>query len=149
MAGLSRPFPLIVARPCHPERDARVKPARDEAELTAWASYDKYAIPYLSAWPSPGANRTMTSLAQPSQQNEVDVRPGLTYATHDGIALSGDLYVPKGAGPFPVLVALHGGGWVQGARSAFRYWGPYLAGRGYALFAISYRLAKAGQKTFP
>ena len=57
--------------------------------------------------------------------------------------------VPKGAGPFPVLVALHGGGWVQGVRGAFQYWGPYLAARGYALFAISYRLAKTGQKTFP
>jgi acetyl esterase/lipase len=91
----------------------------------------------------------MTSLSQPSEKNEVDVRPGLTYATHDGVALLGDLYRPKGAGPFPVLVALHGGGWVQGVRGAFQHWGPYLAARGYALFAISYRLAKVGQKTFP
>jgi acetyl esterase/lipase len=91
----------------------------------------------------------MTSLSQGSGKDEVDVRTGLTYATHDGVALLGDLYRPKGAGPFPVLVALHGGGWVQGARSAFQYWGPYLAARGYALFAISYRLAQAGQKTFP
>jgi acetyl esterase/lipase len=91
----------------------------------------------------------MTSLSQGNEKDEVDVRPGLTYATHDGVALLGDLYRPKGAGPFPVLVALHGGGWVQGARSAFQYWGPYLAARGYALFSISYRLAKSGQKTFP
>ena len=81
--------------------------------------------------------------------NEFETRPGVTYATHDGVALLGDLYVPKGAGPFPVLVALHGGGWVQGVRSVFQYWGPYLAARGYALFAISYRLAKTWQKTFP
>src|SRR6202012_3702682 len=73
----------------------------------------------------------------------------LTYATHDGVALQGDLYVPKGAGPFPALVAVHGGGWQQGARSAFQYWGPYLAAHGYAMFTISYRLAKKGTKTFP
>ena len=91
----------------------------------------------------------MTSLSQAGGKNEVDIRPGLTYATHDGVALLGDLYVPKGAGPFPVLVALHGGGWVQGVRSVYQYWGPYLAAHGYALFAISYRLAKTGQKTFP
>jgi acetyl esterase/lipase len=91
----------------------------------------------------------MTSLSQASEKDEVDLRPGLTYATHDGVALLGDLYRPKGAGPFPVLVALHGGGWVQGVRTAFQHWGPYLARHGYALFAISYRLAKAGQKTFP
>jgi acetyl esterase/lipase len=80
---------------------------------------------------------------------EHDLRSALTYATHDGVALQGDLYLPKGAGPFPALVAVHGGGWQQGARSAFQYWGPYLAARGYGLFAISYRLAKKGQKTFP
>jgi acetyl esterase/lipase len=91
----------------------------------------------------------MTSLSQAGGKNEVDIRSGLTYATHDGVALLGDLYVPKGAGPFPVLVALHGGGWVQGVRSVWQYWGPYLAAHGYATFAISYRLAKTGHKTFP
>ena len=69
----------------------------------------------------------MTSLSQAGEKDEIELRPGLTYATHDGVALLGDLYLPKGAGPFPVLVALHGGGWVQGARNAFQHWGPYLA----------------------
>lgn len=81
--------------------------------------------------------------------SEIETRMGLTYATHDSVALAGDLYLPKGAGPFPALVAVHGGGWVQGARSAFQYWGPYLASRGVAMFTISYRLAKTGTKTFP
>jgi acetyl esterase/lipase len=80
---------------------------------------------------------------------EVEIRSELTYATHDGVTLKGDLYLPKGMGPFPVLVAVHGGGWVQGARNAFQYWGPYLAARGTGLFAVSYRFAKTGQKTFP
>ena len=80
---------------------------------------------------------------------EIETRPGLTYATHDSVALAGDLYLPKGAGPFPALVAVHGGGWVQGARGSFQYWGPWMAARGVALFAISYRLAKTGQRTFP
>ena len=79
----------------------------------------------------------------------IETYANLTYATHDGVALAGDLYLPAGTGPFPALVAAHGGGWQAGARSAFQYWGPYLAARGYALFAISYRLAKKGQKMFP
>jgi acetyl esterase/lipase len=79
----------------------------------------------------------------------IETHAGLTYASHDGVALAGDLYLPAGVGPFPALVAAHGGGWQAGARSAFQYWGPYLAARGYALFAISYRLAKKGQKMFP
>ena len=78
-----------------------------------------------------------------------DLRSALTYATHDGVALQGDLYLPKGPGPHPALIAVHGGGWQQGARSAFQYWGPYLAAHGIAMFTISYRLAKKGHKTFP
>src|SRR5215831_2971115 len=81
--------------------------------------------------------------------SQIGTRPGVVYATHDGVALAGDLYLPAGAGPYPALVAVHGGGWQAGARNAFQYWGPYLAERGYVLLAISYRLAKKGQKMFP
>ena len=79
----------------------------------------------------------------------IETRNGVSYATHDGVSLLGDLYLPAGAGPFPALVGVHGGGWQAGARNAFQFWGPYLAARGYGLFAISYRLAKKGQKMFP
>jgi acetyl esterase/lipase len=81
--------------------------------------------------------------------SEIETRPGLTYCTHDSVALAGDLYLPKGAGPWPALVAVHGGGWVQGARGSFQHWGRYMAARGIVLFAISYRFATAKQKTFP
>jgi acetyl esterase/lipase len=84
-----------------------------------------------------------------ANQSEIETRMGLTYATHDSVALAGDLYLPKGSGPFPVLIGIHGGGWVQGVRGALQYWGPYLAAHGTALFSVSYRLAKTGQKTFP
>ena len=80
---------------------------------------------------------------------EIEIRPNLTYATHDSVALAGDLYLPKRAGPHPVLVGVHGGGWVQGVRGQFQHWGRYFAARGVALFAVSYRLATTGQKTFP
>jgi acetyl esterase/lipase len=79
----------------------------------------------------------------------IETRAGLAYADHDGVSLVGDLYMPEGAGSFPALIAVHGGGWQAGARSTFQFWGPYLAERGYVLFAISYRLAKKGQKMFP
>ncbi len=78
----------------------------------------------------------------------VTVENGVAYANHDGVELVGDLYLPqaakylpKPAKGSPALVAVHGGGWVAGARSAFQYWGPHLAARGIAVFAISYRLA--------
>src|SRR5262249_51550358 len=80
---------------------------------------------------------------------QVETRAGIAYANHDGVSLLGDLYMPAGAGSYPALVAVHGGGWQAGARNAFQFWGPYLAERGYVLLAISYRLAKKGQKMFP
>jgi acetyl esterase/lipase len=85
----------------------------------------------------------------------VTLHSGIAYANHDDVELLGDLYLPqatrylpKPAKPVPALVAVHGGGWVAGARGAFQYWGPYLATRGIALFAISYRLASK-TKSFP
>jgi acetyl esterase/lipase len=80
--------------------------------------------------------------------DSVTIRSGLAYATHDGVELLGDLYLPKNAKSAPALVAVHGGGWVAGARSAYQYWGPYLAARGIAVFAVSYRLA-AKTRTYP
>jgi acetyl esterase/lipase len=93
--------------------------------------------------------RTFTITMAAMNSVEHELRAALTYATHDGVALQGDLYLPKGAGPYPALVAVHGGGWQQGLRTQFQHWGPYLAARGYVLFTISYRLAKKGTKRFP
>jgi acetyl esterase/lipase len=80
--------------------------------------------------------------------DSVTIQTGITYANHDGVELLGDLYLPKGAKAAPAIVAVHGGGWVAGARNAFQYWGPHLAARGIAMFSISYRLATKG-KMFP
>ena len=80
---------------------------------------------------------------------DVETHKDILFAEHDGIALHGDLYRPKTAEPAPVIVAAHGGAWQTGARSRYQLWGPYLAQRGYALFAVSYRLSKPTAKTFP
>src|SRR3984957_15746165 len=80
--------------------------------------------------------------------SNVNTHTAIAYAKHDGVELLGDLYLPAGAKDVPALVAVHGGGWVQGVRTAFQYWGPYLAARGVAMFSISYRLATKG-KTYP
>src|SRR2546421_6536001 len=76
-------------------------------------------------------------------------RENVTYCTHDGVELRGDLYLPKGDGPFPILIGAPGGGWRICVRASLRQWGIYLASRGYGLFAIDYRLATATRKAFP
>jgi len=62
------------------------------------------------------------------------------------VRLALDLYVPtEVTGPFPVIVAIHGGGWAAGRREEAQ--GIRQASRGYAVAAISYRLS--GVATFP
>jgi acetyl esterase/lipase len=78
---------------------------------------------------------------------EVVTRPNLEFVQHDGVSLAGDLYLPKGLDKAPVVIAAHGGGWQAGSRASYKYWGPFLARNGYALFSIDYRLGKAG--TYP
>jgi acetyl esterase/lipase len=75
---------------------------------------------------------------------EVVTRPNLEFVQHDGASLAGDLYLPKGLNKAPVVIAAHGGGWQVGSRASYKYWGPFLARNGYALFSIDYRLGKAG-----
>lgn len=81
--------------------------------------------------------------------SDIELNSALIYATHDGVALQGDLYLPKTRGSVPALVAVHGGGWQQGARSTFLHCGTHLAAQGYAVLAISYRFAAKGHKAFP
>src|SRR6185437_14118554 len=73
----------------------------------------------------------------------------ITFATHAGTALPGDLYLPDGPGPFPAMIVVHGGGWQLGTRAAYQGWGNHLAAAGIALFAVDYRLCKPEKKTYP
>lgn len=58
-----------------------------------------------------------------------------------------DVYVPRGAGPHPVVVFVHGGFWVSGGRHAafgvYERLGHRLARDGVLAVVISYRLAPA------
>src|SRR5437763_1234588 len=38
-------------------------------------------------------------------------RREIEYAVHGGVSLKGQLYAPKGPGKFPLVIAVHGGGW--------------------------------------
>jgi acetyl esterase/lipase len=87
-------------------------------------------------------------VSEPSK-NVCEIRKNIAYANHDGVELHGDLYLPAGSGPFPLLINVHGGYWRRGARETFQNWGPYLAARGLAGFTIRYRLTKPGKKTYP
>lgn len=71
----------------------------------------------------------------------------IEYASVAGESLRLDAWVPEGAGPFPAVILVHGGGWNAGDKSG----GPSkgyivpmhepLARAGFAWFSINYRLA--------
>lgn len=65
----------------------------------------------------------------------------LSYGPHGKWNLL-DLYVPKDAPrPLPVIVSVHGGGWVYGTKEVYQYYCTDLAARGFAVVNFSYRLA--------
>jgi len=79
--------------------------------------------------------------------------PGVVYGEVPGYRpLELDLYLPEATGPVPVIVHVHGGGWRRGSRRhPLPALGPGfyddLAGQGFAVAAIDYRLS--GEARFP
>ncbi|MEU7823672.1 alpha/beta hydrolase [Catellatospora sp. NPDC049133] len=84
-------------------------------------------------------------------------RPTVTYADCTVAVVPGyrplhlDLHLPPGDGPFPVLLWVHGGGWLEGSRvglpatvAPHRFHQRFLD-RGWAVADIDYRLAQEAQ----
>lgn len=90
------------------------------------------------------------AVASAQSPAEVRTQNNVVYAVHDGVSLNGDLYLPTSAGPHPAMLFIHGGGFRGGSKAGYgTTWGPYLAARGYVVFAIDYRLATPNQTTWP
>lgn len=83
-----------------------------------------------------------------AQSTPVQMR-NLEYARVGGKSLLLDLYLPpSGTGSFPLIVWVHGGGWVGGDRSlGLNSLQVQQTARGYAVASISYRLSY--EATFP
>ncbi len=73
----------------------------------------------------------------------------ITYASVGERKLQLDLYLPDNySAPLPIVIWIHGGGWVGGDRSPCPI--ARLATRGYAVASVSYRLSQgAADETFP
>lgn len=53
-----------------------------------------------------------------------------------------DIYYPKNArGKLPVIVSIHGGGYVYGTKEVYYHYGLYLAQQGYTVVNFNYHLA--------
>lgn len=73
------------------------------------------------------------------------VERDIVYATHHGVALKLDLYLPdpKPETALPVVIWVHGGGWLNGSKDNCK--ASFLAQRGFAVASIGYRLTDAAR----
>lgn len=69
------------------------------------------------------------------------VRPDQVYAKPEGIPLRFDLFRPDGDEPIPLVVCIHGGGWISGSKEDYRDVAIRLAEAGFASACLNYRLA--------
>ncbi len=93
-----------------------------------------------------GCSKSETDNSQPPAQKEY---LNLAYGTISN-AQKLDIFLPNaGAVPYPVVVWIHGGGWVSGDKGQFNTTQLYkeLTARGYAVVSINYRLS--GEAKFP
>lgn len=75
----------------------------------------------------------------PAATFDVDVEE-VEYLQVDGIPLLARIYRPRGAGPFPTLIDVHGGAWCQGDRLNNEPMDSVLAASGVLVVAIDFRL---------
>jgi acetyl esterase/lipase len=84
-------------------------------------------------------------------QTPVDIerKDNLSYGPHRKWNLL-DVYYPKGTqGKLPVIVSVHGGGWVYGTKEVYQFYCMSLAQRGFAVVNFNYRLAPASKFPTP
>jgi alpha-L-fucosidase 2 len=85
----------------------------------------------------------LATLPLSGQEKRVPTESGLVYGQASGQPLTMDYYAPKGVGPHPIAIIIHGGGYIGGDshNGSEAYCADFLAPAGYAVFAINYRLA--------
>jgi acetyl esterase/lipase len=76
-------------------------------------------------------------------ENTYEVTPDITYHVANNYETKLDVYRPNSAkNPVPVVMVIHGGGWIEGKKEESALWLlPYLE-MGFAVVNIEYRLAK-------
>lgn len=80
-------------------------------------------------------------------QGEVQELGEVVYVQRGDVELKGDVFVPAGDGPYPGLLMVHGGAWQRGSKRRFAPTAKGMAGHGFAVLSIDYRLAS--QHKFP
>jgi len=126
----SRPCVALVRIPC----------------LPGWMMVSRRSLSVWSLWTLALLAGLVPPLSTHAQElvvpKSVEWLTGIEYSNPDDQHLQVNLARPRdGAGPFPAVVCIHGGGFRAGHRDAYNALCLKLAERGYVAMTVSYRLA--------
>lgn len=80
-----------------------------------------------------------STLTEPS---DVTAIKNINYAGNNDKYNLMDIYFPKGTeGKLPVIISIHGGGFVYGTKEIYKFYGMYLASLGFTVVNFNYHLA--------
>tara|TARA_B100001123_G_scaffold111161_1_gene129286 strand:- start:223 stop:1134 length:912 start_codon:yes stop_codon:yes gene_type:complete len=82
---------------------------------------------------SNGANKNLPDIGNYLTEVEISKK--------EDHSLTTDVHIPKGEGPFPILVYFHGGGWISGSPKSHRKICHRFAEAGFLVFNVDYALA--------
>jgi acetyl esterase/lipase len=85
----------------------------------------------------------VSGIADHPRSNRLEFRKfgGIEYRSDAEYRLTLDIYVPQGKGPWPAILAVHGGGWRSGTKLNWFRHARKLARAGFVVVAINYRHA--------
>lgn len=117
------------------------------ARVLAWLSLFLLLVACSEVVPHPAATETLppatltftpTPTFSPARfgTSQLDV----PYCTVDGLPQKLDVYYPAFGGPWPAVVYVHGGSWMEGDKAEGQGW-SYLTAHGYLVVSVNYRLA--------
>src|SRR6188508_2263936 len=93
--------------------------------------------------PRPPRVPIMDAKTAEARTHEFDVQD-VEYLRHGGKPLLAKVYKPRGEGPFPALVDLHGGAWCLADRNTDKVRHEVLAGHGVIVISLDWRTAREG-----
>lgn len=83
----------------------------------------------------------LVSCASYEGDKSYTVTNDIYYSGAKDVREQGDIYIPEGTGPFPLVVTVHGGGWKSRSRKDMDSIAESLAAHGFVVFNINYRFS--------
>jgi acetyl esterase/lipase len=103
---------------------------------------ERLVVNMFSNWEEKHDNKTLARQTLPENITEITDIP---YINDDNAEHLLDIYYPDNMeGPFPVIIAVHGGGFLFGDKAKNKLFCYNLAGNGFIIFNLNYRLAFDG-----